>query len=198
MMEAQPIGPVAGASGQLEARVAQLEAGEAIRLLKARYAALADAKYTPAYERKPDAEMRRIAACQAMCFTEDAVWAGGDGFGQDIVGRAQLAEWFARSPWCFAMHYYGSPVIEVEGGHAQAGWRLWQLAMRADTREALLLAAVTHERYVRQDDGDWLCNAMRFEQLHMVSLGKRRDALASTFALLDLKRSGAGKIEEQG
>jgi hypothetical protein len=186
-----------GAAGDLEARVARLEAGEAIRSLKARYAALADAKYTPAYERQPDTEMRRIAARQAMCFTEDAVWAGGEGFGQDLVGRAQLGEWFARSPWCFAVHYYGSPVIEVDGDHAQAEWRLWQLAMRADTREALLLAAVTHERYVRQADGGWLCDYMRFEHLHMTSLGTQRDALASTFALLDLKRSSAGNIEEQ-
>lgn len=181
----------------LSARIAQLEASEAIRSLKARYAALADAKYTPAYERQPDTEMRRIATRQAMCFTEDAVWAGGEGFGQDLTGRAQLAEWFARSPWCFAVHYYGSPIIEVEGDRAQAEWRLWQLAMRADTREALLLAAVTHERYVRQADGDWLCDYMRFEHLHMVSLGTQRDALASTFALLDLKRPGVQDIEDR-
>jgi hypothetical protein len=181
----------------LSARIAWLEAGEAIRSLKARYAALADAKYTSTYERQPDVEMRRLAALQAMCFTEDAVWAGGEGFGQDLTGRTQLAEWFARSPWCFAIHYYGSPIIEVDGGHAQAEWRLWQLAMRADTREALLLAAVTHERYARQTDGVWLCDYMRFEHLHMVSLGTQRDALASTFALLDLKRSDVRDIGDR-
>ncbi|HEY1609713.1 MAG TPA: nuclear transport factor 2 family protein [Paraburkholderia sp.] len=173
----------------LPIRVARLEAESAIRALKARYAALADAKYTSDYQRVAPAEMQRLALAQAMCFTEDAVWAGGSGFGDDLRGRAELVDWFGRSPWCFAVHYYGSPLIEIDGDAARADWRLWQLAMRADTREAVLLAAVTHERYARQHDGAWLCSHMRFAGLHMTNVGAQGDALAATFAGLDRLRS---------
>lgn len=181
---------------ELETRVAKLEAGEAIRALKARYAALADAKYTPQYDRQPDAEMRRVARLQTMCFTEEAIWAGGAGFGQNLVGREQLYEWFRCSPWCFAVHYYGSPVIEIDHGRARGTWQLWQIAMRADTREAVLLAGTTSERYARQSDGAWLCEFMHFDQIHMVSVGAGSDALASTFQLLDTKRSIGKQISE--
>jgi hypothetical protein len=172
----------------LARRVARLEAIESIRLLKARYAALADAKYTTDYQRQPDPEMRRIARLQAECFTEGAVWAAGEGFGRDLVGRAALEQWFQHSPWCFAVHFYSSPILEINGNTAHGTWRLWQLAMRADTRAAVLLAAVTQEGYCQQADGSWLCEAMRFTQLHMTALGDRPDVLAGTFAMLDQKR----------
>ena len=66
----------------LEERVAQLEAIEAIRRLKARYAHAADAKYTDDHVRRPQDEIDRIARSQADCFTEDAVWDGGPQWGR--------------------------------------------------------------------------------------------------------------------
>jgi len=166
-------------------RLARLEGIEAIRALKARYAALADAKYTPLCQRLTGAELERVARDQAQCFTEDAVWAGGNSFGGDICGRDQLAKWFMRSPWRFAMHYYTSAHIEVHGDQGHAMWRLWQLAIREENGDAIVLAASTHERYRREADGQWRCCFMQFEQMHMSSLGLSPMPLVSSLAALD-------------
>ncbi|MFM0120684.1 nuclear transport factor 2 family protein [Paraburkholderia sp. RL18-101-BIB-B] len=176
----------------LEARVARLEAIDAIRSLKARYAALADQKYTSDYQRQPQPVMHEIALQQAMCFTERAVWTGGAGFGNDLVGRAALCEWFQRSPWRFAMHYYVSEALEVtEAMHATGNWRLWQLALRDDDARAVLLGAVTEEKYERTPSGTWLISEMRFTQLHMMEPDDRMSPLASDFASLTaLRKSG--------
>lgn len=170
-----------------EQRVAQLEAAEAIRALKARYTALADAKYRLDYSRLDADAMRRVAWDQALCFTEDAIWEGGPGFGDSLVGRVQLHDWFQRSPWCFAVHYYGSPQFEIEGNCARGTWRLWQLALREDNRDGVLLAATTHEDYRREADGEWRCCRMRFAGLHMASLGQGPMPLVSTLAALDAR-----------
>lgn len=162
-------------------RIEALEAAEAIRGLKARYAALADQKYTADYRRVDADEMRRIAQLQAECFTPDAVWHGGGDFGGALNGREALAQWFNRSPWCFAVHYYDSPQIQVEGAVASAQWRLWQLALREDNHEAVLLAAATSETYARGEDGRWLHSSMRFEQLHMLPVGDAPYPLRSRF-----------------
>src|SRR5690606_5282477 len=114
----------------LEQRLEDLEAVIAIQALKARYACLADQKYTDARQRQPVEVMARVARLQAACFTEDAVWEGGAGFGDALVGRDRIERWFNTSPWCFAMHFYGSPEISVEGASAKGRWRLWQMAVR--------------------------------------------------------------------
>jgi hypothetical protein len=175
--------------GAIEARVAKLEARDAIRALKARYAALADAKYTSDYRRQPDDVMRDIARQQAACFTEHAVWVGGAGFGEDLGGRERLASWFGRSPWRFAMHYYVSETLNVsEANRASGTWRLWQLALRDDDARAVLLGAVTEERYERMESGAWLISEMRFTQLHMMEPAAPALPLASDFASLDALR----------
>lgn len=165
----------------LEQRVAALEAAEAIRQLKARYASLADQKYTAGYRRQPAVRMQQIAQAQADCFTEDAVWEGGAEFGASLVGRAALAAWFNRSPWCYALHYYGSPEISVTGDTASAHWRLWQIALRDQTKEALLLGATTYEQYARQPDGAWLVSRMRFEQTQMLPMDAGPFPLVTSF-----------------
>lgn len=175
----------------LEHRLARLEAVEAIRTLKARYAALADAKYQDGYRRVDDDTMRRVAWEQALCFTEDAIWEGGQGFGESLQGRAQLHGWFQRSPWCFAVHYYGGANLQVDGDHAHGIWRLWQLALREDNREGVLLAATTHEDYRRDADGEWRCSRMRFAGIHMTSLGQGVLPLAATLAELDARTARA-------
>lgn len=176
----------------LEARVARLEAIDAIRSLKARYAALADAKYTSDYQRQPPHVMREIALQQAACFTDGAVWIGGAGFGNDLAGRAALGEWFQRSPWRFAMHYYVSEALEVTGAmHATGTWRLWQLALRDDDARAVLLGAITEETYECTASGTWLISEMRFTQLHMMEPTDRMLPLASDFASLTALRKSA-------
>jgi hypothetical protein len=154
----------------LEERVARLEALHEIAALKARYARLADAKYTPAHQRVAAEEWERIARRQAECFAEDACWYGGPEFGGTLNGRAALAGWFARSPWRFAMHYYVAPdVTLVAPENAEGSWRLWQLAIPLDADSPVLLAGVTRESY-RRVDGAWLVVSMRFESIHTVDL----------------------------
>lgn len=172
-------------SDDIAERLARLEGVEAIRALKARYAALADAKYTPLCQRLAGTELERVARDQAQCFTEDAVWAGGNSFGGDLCGRDQLAKWFMRSPWRFAMHYYTSAQVEVQGDQGHAKWRLWQLAIREENADAIVLAASTQERYRRDVDGQWRCCFMQFEQIHMSSLGLSPMPLVSSPAALD-------------
>jgi hypothetical protein len=169
------------AAPSLEQRIAALEAVEAIRSMKARYAALADQKYTADYRRVDADEMRRIARLQAECFTDDAIWHGGSEFGASLIGRDALTQWFNRSPWCFAVHYYGSPQLTVTGDTAHGQWRLWQIALRDDTHDAVLLAAVTSETYARAGDGQWLHASMRFEQVHMLPVGDAPYPLRSSF-----------------
>jgi hypothetical protein len=181
-----------------EQRLARLEAAEAIRALKARYAALADAKYRPDYSRLDDDTMCVVAREQALCFTDDAIWEGGQGFGELLVGRVQLHDWFRRSPWCFAAHYYGSPQLEIDGNRAQGIWRLWQLALRDDNREAVLLAATTHEDYRREADGEWRCSRVRFDGIHMASLGQGPMPLVATLAALDARALDRARHVEPG
>ncbi|WP_233836707.1 nuclear transport factor 2 family protein [Paraburkholderia sp. ZP32-5] len=182
--------PMPAESGSsLETRVLRLEAIEAIRALKAHYSALADAKYTSDYERIPSDQMDRIAGEQAACFTHDAVWAGGNDFGDDLTGREALHAWFRRSPWRFAMHYYTSESIRVSanGNEAEAYWRLMQVAIRSDTARAVWLGAVTHERY-RFEEGRWLISYMRFSDLQMMELADTTLPVSSALAGLDAIR----------
>jgi hypothetical protein len=156
----------------LEARLARLEALQAIDALKARYARLADAKYTSSHQRVPPDEWRRIATLQAACFTEDAEWDGGAEFGGTLRGRAALTEWFERSPWRFALHFYVAPEIElVDDVRAQGSWRLWQVAVPADGSFPVVLAGTTRESY-GATSGQWLIERMRFEGVHTLDLGK--------------------------
>ncbi|WP_250508111.1 nuclear transport factor 2 family protein [Caballeronia sp. GAFFF3] len=174
----------------LQARVARLEAIDAIRTMKARYASLADAKYTKDYRRQPDEVMRDIAQKQAACFTDDAIWRGGAGFGEDLCGRTRIAEWFERSPWRFAMHYYVGETLDVTSETSAIGtWRLWQLALRHDDSHAVLLGAVTEERYARVEAGDWRIAEMRFTQVQMMEPHTLPMPLASDFASLNALRN---------
>jgi hypothetical protein len=150
-------------------RVQRLEAIEAIHGHKARYSAIADAKYTATYERQKPQRMRELAEQQAACFTEQAVWFGGE-FGGDRTGRVALAQWFEQSPWRWAAHYYQSPQIQLENclTRASATWLLWQLALRAENGEAIFLTATTFEQYRLCEQQGWLIDSMRFTDLHVM------------------------------
>lgn len=182
----------------LEQRVARLEAIDAIRRLKAQYAALADQKYTRCYALQPDPVMHDVARQQAECFTEDAVWQGGDGFGSDLVGRAAIEQWFRRSPWRVALHYYtGERIDVIDADRAEATWRLWQIALRDDSGRGVLLAAITAEQYARGSDGAWRISHMCFEQLHMVETGVQPLPFAADFAGLDAIRGRTHLLESE-
>jgi hypothetical protein len=157
-------------SPNTEVRLAKLEAAEAIRQLKARYAAWADAKYTAEHTQASPQDLARAAKEQAACFTADAVWHAGEQFGGSRQGRAALEDWFNSAPWSYAIHFYGSPSITVHSAtHATAEWRLWQFAIRASNADKVLLAGVTHEEYAIED-GQWKVASMRFLELQTVTL----------------------------
>src|SRR5580693_410422 len=96
---------------RLERRLQALEDAEAIRNLKARYAALCDRQY--------DAD--GIAAL----FAEDALWES-PGLGR-FKGREAIRNFFrdASAIFSFEIHYSLNGEIEVEGDTARARWYLF-------------------------------------------------------------------------
>ena len=96
---------------RLERRLRALEDAEAIRNLKARYAAHCDDNYNP------DA----IAAL----FTEDAVWESPS-LGR-FEGREAIRDFFvgASKIFTFAIHYSLNGQIQVDGDAAKAQWYLF-------------------------------------------------------------------------
>ena len=144
----------------LAARVRRLEDYEAIRQLKAFYAKCADDKYTADHRRKPPDEFKRISALQASVFAEDGVWDGGPQFGTK-VGRAAIAEHLANVPWSFAMHYFLSPSIALDGDRAHGDWMLWQTCTFAENDVAVFMTATTGDDYVRTAAG-WKIARMGF------------------------------------
>lgn len=167
----------------LHTRLARVEAVQAILNLKARYGALADQKYTQDYQRQPDEVLKRKAWEQAMCFAEDATWHAGASFGGDIQGRQALFAWFARAPWQWAAHFYGSPIIEVmDERRARAQWRLWQLALKEGSTQAVMVIGTTEETYSCDEDGNWLHQSMRFTELQTLLLKDGMTTIASALA----------------
>jgi uncharacterized protein (TIGR02246 family) len=125
----------------IEERLRVLEDIEEIRKLKARYAAACDDNYD--------------ADAIAALFTEDALWDGGSLGKAD--GREAIRKFFSRAAefFPFAIHNVMNPIIEVEGDRATAQWYLLQPATMAKGNQAVWLAAVYHDEYVRHD-GRWM------------------------------------------
>ena len=125
----------------LEARVRKLADIGEIKLLKARYAAACDNNYD--------------ADAIAELFTEDAVW-DGDKFGR-AEGRENIRRFFrhAAEVFSFAIHHVMNPRIEVDNDRATGQWYLLQPATREPGTQAVWLAAVYHDEYVRVS-GKWL------------------------------------------
>jgi ketosteroid isomerase-like protein len=120
---------------RIERRLQALEDAEAIRNLKARYAALCDDRY--------DAD--GIAAL----FTEDAVWES-PGLGR-FEGREAIRDFFrgAGGIFSFAIHYSLNGQIYVEGDTARAQWYLFMPCTVADGNRATWRAGIDHESYAR-------------------------------------------------
>ena len=129
----------------LEARIRHLEDLEAIRKLKACYAAYCDDDY--------DAD--RLAPL----FAEDAVWDGG-AMGR-FEGRAAIRAFFAEADGVvpFAIHHVTNPIIEVEGDRATGRWYLWQPCTFQQGDQALWMAGRYRDTY-RREAGTW-----RFEHV---------------------------------
>jgi uncharacterized protein (TIGR02246 family) len=130
----------------IEERLRVLEDIEEIRKLKARYAAACDDNYD--------------ADAIAALFTEDAIWDGGSLGKAD--GRAAIHKFFSRAAefFPFAIHNVMNPIIDVEGDRATAQWYLLQPATMAKDNQAVWLAAVYHDDYVRHD-GRWMFKHLR-------------------------------------
>ena len=132
MMESQHIDRARLA--QLEQRVQALEDVNAIRHLKARYAASCDDQYNP----------DGIAAL----FTEDAVWES-QGLGR-FEGREAIRAFFrgASQLFTFAIHYSLNGQIDVQGDTARAQWYLFMPCTLGEGNRAMRRAGVDHEEDV--------------------------------------------------
>ena len=126
---------------ELRDRVRRLEDIEALRNLKAEYAAACDDNY--------DAD--RLAAL----FVEDATWES-QGMGK-YEGREAIREFFRgiSGHFVFALHYGLNPQIEVTGDTARARWYLFMPCTVGDTGKAMWRAGLDEEEYVRVD-GRWM------------------------------------------
>ncbi len=132
------------------ARLLLLEDEAELRWMKAYYAQVCDDKFTDGHVAKPQAEID--AAVRPMVervFAEDASWGGFTDGAPPVVGRAAIFERLRTSLWTFAMHYYGNPVITLDGDRARARWMLWEPCTSAETGRAMWMGAITHDEYVR-------------------------------------------------
>jgi hypothetical protein len=107
-------------ANELSAGLQVLEDAEAIRNLKARYAALCDNQYD--------------ADGIASLFTEDAVWES-PALGR-FEGREAIRSFFrgASAIFSFAIHYSLNGHIEVEGNQARARWYLFMPCTPPESR----------------------------------------------------------------
>lgn len=135
---------------RLERRLQVLEDAEAIRNLKARYAALCDRQYD--------------ADGIASLFTEDATW-DSPGLGR-FEGREAIRAFFhgASQIFSFAIHYSLNGQIEIDGDTAQAQWYLFMPCLVAAGNRAMWRASIDHETYTRVD-GAWMFRTKRSEPL---------------------------------
>jgi ketosteroid isomerase-like protein len=125
---------------ELEKRIRALEDTNAIRNLKARYAAFCDDQYNP----------DGIAAL----FAEDALWENKN-LGS-YEGREAIRGFFQRASkiYTFAIHYALNGQIEVSGDTARAQWYSFMPCVLGDGDRAMWRAGRDDEEYVRVN-GEW-------------------------------------------
>lgn len=139
----------------LSHQLAKLEAREAIRDLKARYARACDPV--------PDGE------AIAPMFTEDGVFDCGELFGVHR-GRDAIRKHFSRGPEVikWTLHLIGSPLIEVAEDlrSATGSWYLWQPMTTREPdggTQARWLCGEYSDIYERGEDGAWRFASMALE-----------------------------------
>ena len=130
----------------VEQRLAQMEAMEAIRRLKIRYAELNDEGFDP-------------DALVAL-FTPDGVWDAGE-FGR-FVGREAMRDYWVETGrvTSFAHHYITNHIVDVEPALTTATGRCYLLGMSTREGQAYWMAVRYAERY-RKIDGKWLFEEMK-------------------------------------
>ena len=147
----------------LEARLAAVEAVQAIHNLKARYASLVDSRYTRDGAVEP-AEIARVADEIVALFSEDAVWDGGERLGL-WKGRDEIRKRFLEPTLRFTLHYFVKPHIEVEGDRARGRWDILAPVTFGDGRPGWM-AGSEDDEYV-QVDGSWLHSRMKLTVIFM-------------------------------
>jgi hypothetical protein len=149
---------------ELLRRVERLEDNEAIKRLKARYAAICDAGYDP----------DRLA----QLFVEDGIWEGG-AFGTH-QGRDEIRAFFAgiSSSFVWALHYVICPnvLVAADGATAQGSWYIWEPVTMTRTddpsmTDAVLLMAQYDDDFVKVD-GEWFFQTLRANIHHVSDLDK--------------------------
>lgn len=149
---------------ELLRRVERLEDIDALKRLKARYAAICDQGYDP----------DQLAAL----FVEDGTWEGGP-FGTHR-GRDAIRAFFAgiSSSFVWALHYVICPNIDVaaDGNTATGSWYIWEpvTMTRSDdvsATDAVLLMAQYDDEFIKVD-GQWMFSTLRANIHHVCDLDK--------------------------
>ncbi len=149
----------------LEARLAEVEAVQAIEKLKARYGELVDGRYGSEGPKSAD-EVGEIADEIVQLFSEDAVWDGGENLGV-WTGRDAIRKRFVDPTLQFTLHYFMNPRIEVEGDRAKARWDVLALITFQNGKPGWM-TGVEDDEYVKVD-GRWLHSRMKLSVTFMVS-----------------------------
>ena len=142
----------------LARRVDAAESVLALHQLKARYAALVDARFARgAVVDRP--RLDQLAAAAAALFTEDGVWDGGPALGI-ARGRGQIAARLAEPTLVFSRHLFVQPRLTVDGDRASARWDLLSPCRAADGT-SYWMCGFEDDTYERSDDGTWRHRTMR-------------------------------------
>jgi hypothetical protein len=143
---------LAGEVAALRARVEAAEATLALHDLKARYAALVDARYEGGAVVAED-RLAVLAEEIADLFTPDALWDGGPALGV-AEGRAAIVERMRAPTLCFSRHLFVSPQLRFAGGRATGRWELLAPCTTADGTPHWM-AGMEEDEYERGEDGRW-------------------------------------------
>ena len=150
---------------QLEARLAEVEAVQAIHNLKSRYGQLLDSRYNEEGVVAPK-ELERIADAVTALFSEDATWDGGAGLGL-CRGHEAIRKRFLEPALKFSWHYFVKPRIEISGNRATGTWDILAPCTSRSDR-AMWMSGYEDDEYVKQD-GVWLHQSMKLSLVFMAA-----------------------------
>jgi SnoaL-like domain len=147
----------------LQARIAALEAENAVRKTIARYMALCDV---------PSGTLD--GETLAALFTQDAIWEGigpqytqkfGHLRGHEAI-LAMLQRYLPPVPhFATNVHFLTSETIEVDGARAKGRWIMLQASGYVDARAELIAARLEIDFVPAQNGRNWLIQHFRTERL---------------------------------